>query len=89
MKKHKIQMSAKKKCQGNSVHFQNILEYAYDIKFEEKPDYAYLKFMLKKILLEMDHVPQKMFNWKSRSAYLIKYEISNECDMDNLFEEIK
>ena len=73
MKNLKTENSAKQYCQGGkSVHFADILEYSYNIDFDAKPDYKQIKFMLKKILLDMDHIPHKMFNWKKKSAYALQ-----------------
>jgi hypothetical protein len=41
----------------------DILNYAYNLEFEEKPDYARLKFMLQKIMLDKEYIPNKIFDW--------------------------
>ena len=66
IRKLKVHNSAKKYCKGKSIHFRAILEYAYKIEFDEKPNYTYIKFLLKKILLDLNRVSMEMFNWKSK-----------------------
>ena len=34
-----------------------ILTYAYNLEYEERPDYNRLRFMYKKILLDKDFIP--------------------------------
>jgi len=36
---------------------KDVLELAYNIKFEERPNYEKIKFMLKKILLDNNEIP--------------------------------
>ena len=40
-----------------------VLEYAYNLEFEEEPDYEKLKFMLKKMLLDENMNPINKFDW--------------------------
>jgi hypothetical protein len=65
MKKLKENQTAKEYCKGKAIHFAEILEYAYGLEFEEEPDYNFLRFMLKKIVLNMDMAPKKCFEWKN------------------------
>ena len=52
-----------------------LLEYAYQIEFSERPDYDLIRFQLKKILLDKNIIPPVAFNWK------IKYD-ANKTYMD-------
>ena len=38
----------------------------YELKFDEEPDYSYLKFILEKNLMENDMFPNKQFDWTKR-----------------------
>ena len=40
-----------------------IIKYAYSLSFEEKPNYEKIKFMLKKILLDRNYLPENKFDW--------------------------
>jgi hypothetical protein len=40
------------------------LVYAHSLKFEEKPDYNKMKFMLKKIVLGLNQKPVEFFDWR-------------------------
>ena len=42
---------------------QPLLEYAYSLDYEEEPDYERIIFMFKKIVLDMNEVPMKVFDW--------------------------
>ena len=39
------------------------IKLVYDLKFEQKPDYDKLKFMLTKILLDSNKIPDKQYDW--------------------------
>ena len=54
MSKLKTQNTAMEYCIGRSYPLASILDYAYKIKFEEKPNYDEIRFLLKKIMLDMN-----------------------------------
>jgi hypothetical protein len=68
MKKLKCMSSASQYCEEKACKFIDVLEYAYKIEFDEKPNYAHIKFLLKKILLEMDQIPVAAFNWRVKAT---------------------
>lgn len=39
------------------------VRYAYKLKYEERPDYGYLRHLLLKILLDKDLVPDSVYDW--------------------------
>lgn len=43
-----------------------LLTYAYSLEFTDRPDYEKMKFMLKKILMDRDYVPERKFDWSLR-----------------------
>lgn len=45
-----------------------LLKYAYALNFDEKPDYERIKFMLRKILIKRDFLPDRIFDWSLRSG---------------------
>ena len=40
-----------------------LLKYSYNLHFDERPDYQYIIYMLQKILLDRDYVPDSKFDW--------------------------
>jgi hypothetical protein len=46
------------------------LRYSYDLKFAETPNYEKLRFLLKKILLDIGQVPVDYFCWKKNASHL-------------------
>ena len=72
MRKFKIKSSAKEYCGGKAIHLTPILEYAYQLGFKEQPNYDKLRFMLRKILLDLDQTPIYIFNWRKNAKYVFK-----------------
>ena len=52
-----------------SNKFMDLLNYAYSIEFLEKPDYNKLRYLLKKILLDIDQVPSPNFVWSIKAYH--------------------
>lgn len=40
-----------------------LLKYAYELKYDEEPNYSQLKFLLTKILLDKGHSLKIIFDW--------------------------
>lgn len=54
-------------CSEGGMKLLPFLRIVFSLKFEEKPDYDKLKFMLIKTLLDSNETPDKKFDWmKSR-----------------------
>jgi hypothetical protein len=53
-----------------SIHFLPLLRYAYSLEFNEEPDYEKIRFMLKKIVLDIDQRPSDYFNWTLKAKNL-------------------
>ena len=47
----------------NCLYLKDFCQKIYDLKFKEKPDYDYLRWLLKKNLLDIDVAPNKQFDW--------------------------
>ena len=64
----KISTPAEILCKGFPQELSTFINYARNLKFEEKPDYAYIKNLLKSALksngVEMDYV----YDWSKKSA---------------------
>lgn len=44
----------------------DLLNYAYELEFDERPDYERIKFLFRKILLDRNFLPEKKFDWSLR-----------------------
>lgn len=65
--KFKINTKAENFCSEKTRMFEPFLRYTYSLKFEETPDYNKLRFILKKILLDRDLMPDNTFDWHKHS----------------------
>ena len=51
-------------CKNSKCEFfTSYAEYVYGLKFEEEPNYNYLRFILTKNLMNIDLFPDKNFDW--------------------------
>jgi serine/threonine protein kinase len=66
-------------CAGMPEEFKKYLEYCKNLKFEEKPDYHYLKRMFKELFIREGHENDSVYDW-----VLIPWSerITNEGDMN-------
>ena len=81
IKKKKISTSLDTLCQGLNDSFKVFIQYARDLKFEDRPDYSYLKAILRK-MCEKAHLTfdYNKYDWilKKEQAYE-----SNENNTDD------
>ena len=47
----------------NTKFLYPLLKYSYKLDYEERPDYKKIKFILEKILLEKNYIPDAKFDW--------------------------
>ena len=59
----KIFTKAKDFCNEQTKFLSPLLKYSYNLEYTQRPDYNYLRFMLKKILLDRDYIPDTSFDW--------------------------
>ena len=79
LKKKKISTSLDTLCQGLNDSFKVFIQYARDLKFEDRPDYSYLKAILRK-MCEKAHLT---FNYNKYDWILKKeqaYESNDNSD---------
>ncbi len=50
-------------CDKRTSFLVEILTYAYSLEYDERPDYNRLKFMMKKIMLDREYIPNNRFDW--------------------------
>lgn len=61
------------------------MEIVFDMKFEDEPEYAKLRFMLTKILLDQNSVPNHEFDWNSYiNTSFNRMPSNNSCESRNL-----
>jgi hypothetical protein len=64
----KISTPAEVLCKGYPTELSSFIQYARNIKFEDKPDYSYLKNLLKTAMksqnIEMDYV----YDWSKKTS---------------------
>ena len=64
IKKRKNKYSPSKICsQQNCLYLLEFAENVYKLEFEDKPDYAGLRWLLTKNLLEKSECPKGQFDW--------------------------
>ena len=63
MRDFKASKTAEEFLERKTMALKPVLEYAYNLEFEEEPEYEKLKFMLKKILLDENMIPIDKFDW--------------------------
>jgi len=57
-------------CRGLPEEFQRYLKYCRGLGFDEKPDYAYLRHLLKKVFAEQGYEHDLVFDWVVRDKVL-------------------
>ncbi|KAI8930107.1 kinase-like domain-containing protein [Entophlyctis helioformis] len=55
--------SIKELCEGHPEEFATYLSYVRNLKFEEQPDYDYLRNLMNKVLLKMGDQDDGVFDW--------------------------
>jgi serine/threonine protein kinase len=74
-------------CKGIPIEFANYIAYCRKLKFEEKPDYSYLKRMFKELFMREGYEYDYVYDWllqPANSKYIDKVPMGlNITDMDN------
>ncbi|EME31648.1 casein kinase 1 isoform 1 [Galdieria sulphuraria] len=104
-KKQKYQKISEKKyntpievlCRGYPGEFASYLQYCRSLKFDEKPDYSYLRNLFRGLFEREGFVNDNIFDWTllkqsestsaSHSAVRAEHEISNEKPMPGNIEQ--
>ena len=77
----KLEISAQELCKGLPKEFEMFLEYAKNIKYEEKPDYQYLHNLLDKVMKDNKIKNDSIYDWTLEEEKN-KYETTNDNSMD-------
>ena len=84
IKDKKISINLETLCQGLPEEFITFIQYARDLKFEDRPDYAYLKSLIRK----MCESNQLVFNC-NKFDWLVRKEKMHEEQKENNKEKEK
>lgn len=83
--RYKILTKPRELCQKPGRQFlYPLCKYIYQLNFKEKPDYQKMRFLLEKVLLDIDIVPGKYLDWTTEASESSQSLESKEssCDMD-------
>ena len=81
IKEKKISIYLNVLCQGLTDEFSTFIQYARDLKFEDRPDYAYLKSLIRK----MCESNQLVFNY-NKFDWLVRKEKMHEEQKENVMK---
>jgi len=80
----KLSFTPEQLCEGLSFEFVNLLKYARELEFEEKPDYKNIKIMFKNSIIKSGGTMDWKFDW-----HKIKKEEDNKEEEDQKSEKSK
>ena len=58
-----MEVTVEKLCHGYPIEFTNYLNYCRNLKFEEKPDYDYLKNLIKGLMKKSAFENDYRYDW--------------------------
>ena len=56
-------MSVKELCENHPEEFAVYMNYVRNLKFEEQPDYDYLRGLMNKVMLRLSETDDLVFDW--------------------------
>ena len=59
----KMSTSTEQLCKGYATEFRSYFEYCRSLRFEDRPDYAYLKRLFKELFYRKGFQYDNMFDW--------------------------
>ena len=82
-------VSSKELCNGFPNEFCQFVDYCRNLKFEDEPDYDYLKGLLKKVMIDNDFVLDFIYDWSDKKV-IIKDLSKSVCkDNSNFIKKIE
>ena len=70
----KKQLTAEKLCEHEALCLKEFASEVFQIQFSEEPNYAKLKHLLAKVLLEQNQTPNQLFDWSTFKFPRLKSE---------------
>ena len=83
IKEKKISISLEVLCQGLPDDFKTFIQYARELKFEDRPDYVYLRNLIRKI----GENNQLVFNYSKLDWFVRKEKMHEEQKENNKEKE--
>jgi len=68
IKEKKTSTSFEQLCKGYPNEFLNLLNYCHQLKFEEKPDYSYIKKLMRDLFAQKCYETDYMYDWMLQKA---------------------
>ena len=62
----KMSTSTESLCKGFPAEFRSYFEYCRSLRFEDRPDYAYLKRLFKELFYRKGFQYDNMYDWTAR-----------------------
>lgn len=74
----KVSTPVEELCRGLPAEFGNYLTYVKSLRFEDRPDYGFLRRMLKELLIAENFEYDYMFDWNLHPNRRLKNEVQEE-----------
>ena len=62
-------------CKNLPIEFVDYIKYCKHLKFEQDPDYEYLRNLFKSILLKMNEINDMIFSWNLKNFFFFKKKL--------------
>ena len=76
--RYKVFTTARNYCTEETKFLYPLLKYAYKLEFKESPDYNNIRFLLKKILLDKNYIPDCQFDWSKHPDHNYNFTDPND-----------
>ena len=84
----KLSTSIEVLCKGFPVEFGTYLAYCRNLRFDEKPDYTYLRKLLKDLFVRSGYELDYVYDWNLIAEEKKKKEVENKDDDDKGLKKI-
>ena len=86
----KKNITIEKLCEGLPEEIHKLLKYVKQLKFEEKPDYNYMKLLFKNLLLRFNYVYNDKinFSWANSNLLIDKFSKNNNKNKSNFHNRL-
>jgi casein kinase 1/casein kinase 1 epsilon len=85
----KIETSVETLCKGFPSEFTTFLTYCRNLKFEDKPDYNYLRTLLKDLFVKSGYEMDYQYDWNILAKKKKEEKISGEVNEEEKNEDLK
>lgn len=91
----KMSTSTEQLCKGYATEFRSYFEYCRSLRFEDRPDYAYLKRLFKELFYRKGFQYDNMFDWtvlnlqQERSRLPPERPVASNHDREGKVEEVR